>query len=360
MIIMEKTLTIVIPTYNMEKYLDKCLSSLIIDDKNLLSLVEVLIINDGSKDRSSEIAHEYEKKYSGIFRVIDKENGNYGSCVNRGLLEAKGKYIKVLDADDYFDTESFSKYIDLARTLDVDAIFNDADIVDSKGRITGHFKTHVHRNSYFKFFDYTIFPQMHMVAYRTENLRRINYNQTEGISYTDQEWVFEPITTIKRAYYCKLSLYKYLVGREGQTMDPQIQDKYLSQIFDVLISLIMTFEKYTNSNSIVYFWMKRKLIRDLEYHYKYIIIDNKDYKNNILVSFDKRLKTLNPRIFCDMNAIFIDRIFHYPYIKIWRRYRELDKNAMILKLYYITCRIHGYVTLLRIIEKVHYAHKTLF
>ena len=85
-----KNLTIIIPTYNMQEYLQKCLSSLIV--KKGLETLEVLVVNDGSKDNSSIIAHEFEAKYPGVFRVIDKENGNYGSCINRGLKEATGKY----------------------------------------------------------------------------------------------------------------------------------------------------------------------------------------------------------------------------------------------------------------------------
>ena len=93
----------------MEKHLNKCLDSLIVKDMNLM---EVLVINDGSKDKSSEIAHEYVKKYPETFRVIDKENGNYGSCINRGLIEAKGEYIKVLDikGDDY-KSYLFNQYL---------------------------------------------------------------------------------------------------------------------------------------------------------------------------------------------------------------------------------------------------------
>lgn len=98
---MDKILTVVIPTYNMERYLRYCLDSLCVGRGS--DALEVLVINDGSTDSSSAIAHEYEQKSPGIFRVIDKENGNYGSCVNRGLTEAKGKYIKILDADDSFD-----------------------------------------------------------------------------------------------------------------------------------------------------------------------------------------------------------------------------------------------------------------
>lgn len=108
---MEKLLTLIIPTYNMEKLLDRCLSSLVVKDNSLFQQVEVLVVIDGSKDRSSEIAHRYQERYPTVFRVIDKENGNYGSCVNRGLKEATGKYIKILDADDYFNTEAFTQYL---------------------------------------------------------------------------------------------------------------------------------------------------------------------------------------------------------------------------------------------------------
>ena len=109
---MNKILTIIIPTYNMEKYLRRCLDSLIIDEEEMKQL-EVLVINDGSKDSSSQIAHEYQDKYPDTFRVIDKENGNYGSCINRGLKEATRKYVKVLDADDSFDTKNFAKLLNV-------------------------------------------------------------------------------------------------------------------------------------------------------------------------------------------------------------------------------------------------------
>ena len=137
----QKTLTVVIPTYNMEKYLRRCLDSLIVGDDQMAQL-EVLVVNDGSKDSSSAIAHEYEKKYPQTFRVIDKENGNYGSAVNRGLKEAKGKYIKILDADDRYDNNLFARYIDTINTLDVDLILNDYAYVRPNGEIVSirHFR----------------------------------------------------------------------------------------------------------------------------------------------------------------------------------------------------------------------------
>lgn len=114
----------------MEKYLRHCLDSLIVSN---MDKVEVLVINDGSKDSSSAIAHEYQDKYPQTFRVIDKENGNYGSCINRGLKEATGKYVKVLDADDWFDNESFKHYISDISNIDADLIITDYNFVDDKG-----------------------------------------------------------------------------------------------------------------------------------------------------------------------------------------------------------------------------------
>ena len=125
---MEKVLTVIIPTYNMENYLRYCLDSLLI--KEFLKQLEVLIINDGSKDGSSVIGHEYEQLYPEIFRVIDKENGNYGSCINRGLKEAKGKYVKILDADDSFNTDNFESFVSFLIQTDADLILSDFAVVN--------------------------------------------------------------------------------------------------------------------------------------------------------------------------------------------------------------------------------------
>lgn len=87
---MDKILSIIVPSYNMEAYLPKCLGSLVIADEALLQKLDVIVVNDGSKDRTSEIAHGFETKYPGVFRVIDKPNGHYGSCITLHCLSRKG------------------------------------------------------------------------------------------------------------------------------------------------------------------------------------------------------------------------------------------------------------------------------
>ena len=107
---MNKLLTIIIPIYNTQEYLRKCLDSLIIKEP-LLSLVEILLIIDGSPDDSLVIAKEFETNYPQTFVVINKENGGYGSVLKRGIQEAKGKYCKILDSDDWYDKQEFEKFV---------------------------------------------------------------------------------------------------------------------------------------------------------------------------------------------------------------------------------------------------------
>ncbi len=97
---MQKILSIVVPVYNVERYISKCLDSCIVDE-HLRNRLEVIIVNDGTPDRSAEMSREYVKRYPDCFRQIDKENGGHGSAWNVGLKEATGKYIRFLDSDDW-------------------------------------------------------------------------------------------------------------------------------------------------------------------------------------------------------------------------------------------------------------------
>lgn len=226
---MNKVLTVIIPTYNMEKFLSRCLNSLIIDNDELLNMAEILVVIDGATDRSSEIAHSFEDKYSGVVRVIDKENGNYGSCINRGLAEALGKYVKVLDADDYFKKEEFEKYLALLSETNSDLVLNNCTKVDENDCRVGSFTiagiAPRKEIAFASILKKAVWFQMHCVAYRTDVVRSLGYVQTEGISYTDQQWVTRPMSAVKSVVFFDLDLYQYLVGRAGQTMDVSVLAK---------------------------------------------------------------------------------------------------------------------------------------
>ena len=323
---MQKLLTIVIPTYNMQDYLQRCLDSLILNEEALMEQLEVLVINDGSKDNSSAIAHEYEAKYPDTFRVIDKENGNYGSCVNRGLKEAAGKYIKVLDADDWFDTAEFARYMcDLGKT-EADMVLTDYQIVDEAGKKVKKMEyVDIESNKPFAFQEYTnpgVYFAMHSLTYRTEILHQIGYRQTEGISYTDTEWVYYPQHGVKSCVYLPVDVYRYVVGREGQTMDPKVLLKSVSHYDKLLRSMVYFANHLSPEDKALYTYQRLKAhIIHLSmgvYRTCLVLQNEKNYDKEIIKSFDEFMKVEYPDVYKQAGKLTLKKYLPIHYVRYWR------------------------------------------
>lgn len=256
---MDKVLSLIIPSYNMEKYLPKCLDSLIISDKNLLNLLEVLVINDGSTDKTSEIAHEFERRCPNVFRVIDKANAHYGSCVNRGVREADGFFVKILDADDSFNTDILEGYLRFLLPQaehgvgeEIDMVLNDfvtVDPDDCEGRRhvlkynTGArcpIEDLVASNGHYA---------MHAIAYRRKLLVDMAYHQLEGLPYTDTEWNLLPLLRVKNFTRFEGCLYRYLLGRDGQTVASNVWCLHLSDFVAVVKDIILKGKELIQTSS---------------------------------------------------------------------------------------------------------------
>ena len=335
---MNKILTIIIPTYNMEKYLRKCLDSLIVSEENMQQL-EVLVVNDGSKDSSSQIAHEYEAKYPQTFRVIDKENGNYGSCVNRGLKEATGKYVKVLDADDYFDNQVFDEYLSFLNNKDVDLVISDYCIVDENDAVQESYTFPLPLGETFtlnNLTDETIHWLWHQgVAYKTDNLREMNYRQTEGISYTDEEWMFKPMSMVNSIQYFPNNLYLYLRGREGQTFDPKIMMKDMEKRFIVVNSLLdYYYAVYDKSTADKKRYYDLELFAKTRSLYSFFLIKKSTREGNIALSeLDKKMSQQAKNVVQMLNGL--QTRFGAYYVRQWR---DAGYNRHIPVLLYIQFR----------------------
>lgn len=314
---MEKLITIVIPTYNMEKYLDKCLTSLIVPDE-YMELLEVLVVNDGSKDNSSAIAHRYEDKYPQTFRVIDKENGNYGSCVNRGLKEAAGKYIKILDADDSFDNQNWKVFMDKLKKTDADLILTDYDLVDENGIIKESRTFDIVSNRILEVLE-VIRPlaeiEMHAITYRRSVLLDMKYHQSEGISYTDTEWSFIPFMNLTTVCYFQIKIYNYLVGRNGQTMAP---DVFLKKFDEMLCVRTKLLDFCTNHNL---FYSEKSLF----YRHRLLGFYIRTYtdcliKRNLpirLSKIDEDIKNRCPDFYQELDRLQFSR---FAFVHLWRKY----------------------------------------
>lgn len=307
----------------MEALLDKCLTSLILDDIECRSMLDVIVVIDGATDRSSEIAHKYADKYPESFSVIDKDNGNYGSCINAALPVAKGKYVRILDADDSYETKNLIDYLDLLSSVDVDLILNDYATYDPDDKLVSESSFPFIANKTFKFCDipYDTFLAMHAVAYRSGIFNEIDYYQTEGVSYTDMEWVFHPMSKVNTVYYYNKQIYRYLVGREGQTVDDNVRLKRLSHVEKGLWTQLEIFESIEKSVP--------------AYEYMYNIINNRTkhiYMSGLnknaqydLLSFDKALKIKNIGIYKEADNYNTEAcLFGYkmPIVKMWRHVKS--------------------------------------
>ena len=320
---MDKQLTLIIPTYNMEKYLHTCLSSLVTDE-SCMEQLEVLVINDGSKDSSSAIAHEYEAKYPDTFHVIDKENGNYGSCINRGLKEATGRYIKILDADDHFDTAALNQFLDDIVNIDSDLILTDNTIFGDNDISKKYYSFNVPAYSQQVFAEHceTLMScmQMHNVTYKRSIFSTFDYHQTEGISYTDMEWIFAPMAHVHTFTYLPIPLYKYLVGRAGQTISSEQIRRSSDHVVKLANSMLTMFTKTGDIEPAIYNYLYFRLNRQIKSLYRTFLAEFPGLNLDGLVTFDKRLEKELPQLYSDCERITMGPFIRIRYVNYWRKH----------------------------------------
>ena len=325
----------------MEKYLPYCLDSLLVS--NHQDSLEVLIVNDGSKDSTLAIAQKYAANYPKLFRVIDKRNGNYGSCINAALPLAMGKYVKVLDADDSFDTANFEKFLDFLSDTDADLVLSDFTWVDSDrnklrdttyslGKIILPMDEACIQDGFKNM-------EMHAVTYRKKMLVDAGYRQTEGISYTDQQWIFAPMAYVRQVGVFNKSVYQYMVGRVGQTVDPEVK---LRRMKDRVLYVIDMIKQYDTLNSFVSKEIKGYL-------------DARIYPNikDIYITYFTNREKVNRQLVYDFDVNFnkSSELLYYKlgnsnrYIKLWRQIIECKRAEFLF------CKVFSVIFSLRTFVK---------
>lgn len=346
----QKLLSVIIPTYNMQDYLPRCIQSIVsVVNKDKL---EIIVVNDGSKDDSFAIAKKYADEYPGLLVVVDKDNANYGSCVNVGIEVATGVYVKILDADDSYDTESLDIVLDHLAKVDVDLVITDFVRVYPDG------KQSVKRYSIqpFVVLDYSqlrfkseVFKLwMHSAAYRLENLRMLDYHQTENISYTDVEWTFLPMATVQKVFYINVPLYRYTLGREGQTVDPKVSAVKFGDNVKCTMSMTKAFVDFVergdkgilvhrgfrldNKENIE--MLEKKLLRRIKTMYKYYLIKNRNINISELYEMDMLMKKISPRLYALSSKFVVSSpVFPFRYVRSWRRNGKSRRFNLLIMLY---------------------------
>lgn len=325
---MQKLLSIIIPTYNKENTLNKCLSSFLSHSWD--HLLDVLVVNDGSTDNSLDIMRNYKNEYPEIIQIIDKKNGNYGSTINAALPLAKGKFVKVLDADDWFDEVGFNKYMDQLQKTDADLVITHFmyEYASGKMEIESYYKW-----EYNKVYNFDSIASdsrfknmfMHAVTYRTELLREHEYRQTEGVSYTDNEWIFYPMIYVKSVVFLNVLVYHYAIGLEGQTMAPEIFVKNVPRTQDFCKRMLKTYADFLECNTEKgrneYLFFRLKWVIYPLYKIYLLIHSDKEFNSELIDDIDLAIKETDMALYNEMARFSIGHMFHFHYITYWRRYR---------------------------------------
>lgn len=295
-------LTVVIPSYNVEPFLRNCVFSLI--NHSQAHKLEVLIVNDGSKDNTAAIGKEIEKltetKNGPVVRLIDKENGGHGSTINAGIREARGKYFRLLDGDDYFITKNFEKFIGILEKEDSDIVLTDL-VEDYAISATKIFKNYYgsikpgQKNSLdvMNFAGYGFGewgPLLSTTTVKTQLLKDAQFAIDEHCFYVDMEYNFMIYSMAKDITYYPITIYNYYLGRVGQSMSKESMMRNVLHHEKVTLRLIA--ELYARRDHISeqkQAYIINKLIIPLTKVQYYITTEYFNEKTHF-VSFDKKLK----------------------------------------------------------------------
>lgn len=247
---MQKVLTITIPSYNVEKYLKQTLDSFL--SPEILEKVEVLIVDDGSKDRTAEIGKVYERQYPQTFRVISKENGGHGSTINRGIQEAKGTYFKVVDGDDWVDTEDFVKLVKALKNCTAQyVVTNYYEVNDVTGEKTPVDYKVLKEKEIWSFEEAGKRKQiaMHALVIQTSILKENQIRLDEHCFYVDVEYVLYPIPYVETVQFLDLFVYMYRLAVMTQSVSLQGYQKHMQNHIDVILHLTDFFQEYAKTGT---------------------------------------------------------------------------------------------------------------
>ena len=232
-----KLLTVTVPCYNSQDYMENCVNSLLTGGDR----VEIIIINDGSKDNTGKIADSFAAQYPGIVRVVHQENGGHGEGINQGLAHATGTYFKVVDSDDTVSVD-FPAFLDKLEECEkqsgIDLLVTNYFYVhsDGVGDRSINYSNVLPEGEIFGWADTRRFQMhqmltIHSCTFRTEAMRRWGEALPKHVFYEDNLMVYKTLPHIQKMYYMNVDLYRYWIGRPDQSVqESAMKKRYHHQI----------------------------------------------------------------------------------------------------------------------------------
>ena len=235
---MDKLITFAVPCYNSAAYMDHCIETLLAAGED----AEIILVDDGStKDDTPAKCDRWAVEHPDIIRVIHQENGGHGEGVNQGLRNARGLYYKVVDSDDWLDTDALAQV--MGKLREFASMPAPVDLV-----IANYVYEHAEDNSRKVMRYKNVFPVgriltwdairrfrtsqyllMHSVIYRTRLLRDCGLELPKHTFYVDNIFVYQPLPYVKTMYYLDLDLYRYFIGRSDQSVNESVMAGRIDQ-----------------------------------------------------------------------------------------------------------------------------------
>lgn len=362
----EKLVTVCVPSYNVQRYLERCLRTLI--DHANAPYLEILVIDDGSTDSTAAIAQEFEKHYPGIVRLIQKENGGHGSTINLAIAEGNGKYFMVVDGDDWVDSQQFAKLLDHLKAGDIDS-----DVISSNYH-------HVNMETaectpwnqqavveYFREYAFdqldteNVYFTMASSLFKLDILRQANARLQEHTFYVDVEYILFPVPYLKTATFVDYYIYKYMQGNAEQSIHiPTMVARY--DHHNRVMRSVLSYGANAKMDTAQYTYYCAILKRLLYTHYGLCLVYDEDRERGYArcQSFDSFLKQTNPGL-----ARWAGR--QIPSLRIARRYhfnaRKAERSLsgkIVRNLHLIKPKIKARLKCSRILRKLIYNRFTRY
>ncbi len=244
-----KVISLIVPAYNSERFLDKGIGSFL--HQEVIDKMDIIIVNDGSRDNTPAVAEKYCRMYPDSIRLISQENKGHGGALNTGCAAAVGKFLKVIDADDWVVTGNLPEFVRLLEGCDSDVVLTHHHTIDISTGEVKNWKSYpeVFGKAYtfgevmaaWKNFDRSL--TFHGITYNTEFYHRNGIQLSEHVFYEDHEFATYPCCMAKSITVFDLFIYEYRIGDVEQSVSDENQMKRIGHTETVLRRLVSEYHR---------------------------------------------------------------------------------------------------------------------
>ena len=330
----KKILSIIVAAYNRGSMIDDCLKSFC--DKSFIDDIEVIVVNDGSTDDTVERAEKYRKKYPKSIKIIHQENSGAGAAVNNGIKHATGKYLRLVDGDDWVITKNLAKLVANLKKVDVDAAFtNYISYHDVKKKLLDPvIIVDMPTGEVFNFdeywYRYNPPIRMHHSTFRTSIMKK--HVKLDNGYYTDSQYVFYPTPYIKTAVYYDLDIYVYRTACAGQSVSLDKMRTNCGRHQEILDHLLQFYKEVSPKLSPnIHHYLALQISGFVINHFDFILLAHEKHMARDVKNLFKTIQKKYPKIFKELkedkkyrvtlggNAILV----HLFAIYLKQRYKHL-------------------------------------